>query len=392
MGHGRISEIYYGICMAHKNKRGQRKPLGRFTLPLVLAAGGALPLSCTTINNTPYHVQEAGDTSHPLRQEDVNAEYNRLYNVISHAKKEAEVQGKTLTILIGEHHVSSLSYLHKILLCDIASRLGISQMILEQPPNSGLDLYAELAKNFRGNYLTSLDKSVEDNKSNNTPDEILRSLEPVLNHKKARPLLSLIAASLNAAGQGDKLGYRTMDVNWQPDCDIEFCDALGYKIHKGDPERYDAEGNPRQRTDPVVEDAMSASIQSVREHSVAVYGSAHLPEIMSELQQDKGKKILTYDVDNVNVIPMDHNDPIAQRSIIVEALGKYGFIEPLVINGAPPGYKAATYMVLTASLNHRIAHHEIDSETGELLQNGLQLINRDLNRKFGSWIVEGRAR
>ncbi|MBY0407785.1 MAG: twin-arginine translocation signal domain-containing protein, partial [Rickettsiales bacterium] len=89
----------------------------------------------------PEEYRPAGNENVPLSQAAVNAQYNQLYAQMKQAKEHADKSGKKLVVLTGEHHKYTLSLLHKLMITEIAVRLGIKDMVHEAAES--VEIYAE---------------------------------------------------------------------------------------------------------------------------------------------------------------------------------------------------------------------------------------------------------
>jgi hypothetical protein len=354
--------------------------------------------------NNQYRLK-ASDNAPPLTQAVVDAEYEKLYEEISGAKQEAESEKKKLTILLGENHVSPVSYLHKILILDIAAKLGIQDAICEQSiPFLHSDKLTNIGKALDILHLNSLDTEVALSKLDPLPDKEHEVLEYILASAKGREYVAMVNDALNSASICDQESISQRDNPlWQPSCGQSILDIMQYKDHVGDSDRYDEariggllsalenkginvskeellrSGDAatlstlsKSRFDPDVENSMARAIDDFPDHAVAVYGKGHLPFLVGKLATDRSKKLLVYDVSNSQdqfseeVELLDRQtEQFDQRMKQIDALVAAGRVHKMNVDCKPPSYADATYMMLSASLKHSVDDDQIDQKTAE---------------------------
>src|SRR4051812_28934860 len=95
----------------------------RFVTGLLAAgaagAGGTGIWSWYSKREQAINWQETGDTSRPVRQDDVDAAYNQVYTQISDAYAQAKGQKKKLIIELGELHDSRDALLVQLMALDV---------------------------------------------------------------------------------------------------------------------------------------------------------------------------------------------------------------------------------------------------------------------------------
>lgn len=343
------------------------------------------------------------------QQAQVDAEYARLYTEVKSAKELAEKEGKVLTVLLGEQHVSGFSYLHKMLVVDIARRLGIADVIEEIDVPRFPDMAQKMIQNRGSESRSMVDISnlrllVELNALKQNPDRRLAALEPVVASSEALDHIRSAMPLLVSAMGSDEVRRKYPNTEYAPNCFEKVLQSGKFNCHAGDKERYDkqaidkflqdmadrremdqeevdrrAAALVRGRQDPVVENAMVETVRDFPRHSVAVYGAAHLPVLVEGLQRAGNKKLLAYDINQQDA--GQFSDLVRSRLERNAALAKENKLTRLVLEGSEPSYEMATRMALLASMHYRAASGEIDPKVAGLFGTGLAIVSKLANEQ-----------
>ncbi|NBO19588.1 MAG: hypothetical protein EBV03_10280 [Proteobacteria bacterium] len=355
--------------MPEKDPEISRREFLRSAAKRTAAVGGGIALTGALAYLVPLAVypedyRPAGDENATLTQAAVNAQYNQLYQQMKDAQQRARKSGKKLVVLVGEHHEYSLSLLHKLMVADIASRLGVKEMVHE----TSTDL-VELSQNHR--LMMEKVRAILQEKGTyrNKPYGALLEAYDTLPEQEKKDVdmactMSIIVPQYNKGKQ-----HAT----------AQFQSAVGQRLTLINGEGLDPRyTSTAERLQPKCEDKMAQCVQERPGDCVAGYGLTHVLPIRRALKADPKVELLTLDATNLKLSGVRHqlgpSDRMAltRRNAEVEAMLDEPDVTRLVLNGAPPSYGRAHEMVMTSSFQHRCKTpgipDAISEERAKLLQ------------------------
>ena len=210
-------------------------------------AYGTKKLLDNTLLDPNYKFPYSGDESRPMGLADVEAEYARVYDQLAEAKSKAEAENKQLRVVMGELHDLPRSFIHSLIVSDVAVRLGIADCVVEQPKESFQSL-SENCKSIRNSRYSIFD-------SHSFTNLELRPHAERFKKIKASPhkdLLPYMHSVLNLGMEAEaRLAREPNNDDYAPSQACTFS-LTGGRVHCGDPERVGPNGEKRARHDPIV--------------------------------------------------------------------------------------------------------------------------------------------
>ena len=342
---------------------------------LLLATGGcvsqrqATPMHPAAALPTPLTMTPTSPPSSIdfLVQQEVNAEYIRLYNLVAAAKAKAERKNKPLIILAGESHQNVESLLYEYMLLDISHRLQINEAVFEIDEagiNKGEKAVTNLFK----------DSIVEKNLSGLTPE-----------HKYFASNVELMGYAIM---NEHPLSIGGMLTNM--DCILLAALKTKMKCVPGDPYHQERGRVLKKYSDFAInnkygslkskhENAMAASIVKTPESCIAFYGLWHVMPIYNVLQKNRHEVLVINCSPDQNLgTPTKQNKQIfANRLLPLKR-----FYAPKVKSELVPLPFWVLKLSMLASTEHRLAKGEIAQDLYKRNQFVFQGLSKDLENSF----------
>ncbi|MBY0407743.1 MAG: hypothetical protein K2Q01_08620 [Rickettsiales bacterium] len=346
-------------------------------------AYGIKKLVENTILDPSYSFPPAGDTSQPMRQEDVNQTYKRIYDQLHDAQQQAIREHKKLRVVMGELHDKPIPYMHTAMVIDAAHRLGIKEYVIEQP-------------NEKFDQLVRSCKSISDSKKSILRSQFVISdtLQPLAQRHKelgpaARELCGYIYSVLD---DGIEAAHKLKTVKDAYPSNSNMMVYAGGELRCGDPERNDGQGKKRGRHDPIVENAMVDAVAGLDKNSIASFGLSHLPFLVEGLKGRGDTLLLALDVSNATPTLKLAGRPSQRWADHLLKLKNEGLVHTLLLHGQEPSFDKAAEMVLLAGIHHRSQRHhgkppELDATAvafmQEFLPTAVATLQKDVQKDNG---------
>lgn len=330
---------------------------------------GTKKLAENTLMDPHYDFPYSGDPSRAMTLADVKAEYANVYDQLYEAKCRAEAENKTLRVVMGELHDMPRSYIHSLIVCDVAIRLGITDCVVEQPKEG----FAELTQNCE----SIRDSRTKIFQAHSFINPNLRPHEQRIKELGATPhknLLPYMHSIVNLGTETENILKKDPEnTNACPSQATTFT-LCGGRVHCGDPERSGPNGEKRDRHEPIVENAMADSVAQVPRHCIAKFGASHLPFIVDKLRERDDTVLVAFDITNSHKVATGASGRPSKRwPEKLQKLKDEGLVQDLKLDCREPSYGKVVEMVMKASLDHRCepCHGrpaELDSKTAAFVQ------------------------
>lgn len=329
------------------------------------AIGGGLS-SCNAKGGADSAASEALDLGY---QKVINEEYAKLYDHIAEQKAVAERAGKKLSVIVAEDHISRSSLIHEFMIVDIATRLGINDLVVEQGP----ELLTKVLQRV-DHVLSQRDQGLA---------KFMRKHDAAEEEREAlRPLY--LPSRVSVYERYNPSRHKSpLDLNSNGFITMLRAKDLGMHFHAGDPLMAERKAMI-EKTGGVADDEhltprfevpmADAVVGSSSGHTIAIFGAAHARGIEKILQNSGDVHPVVINLlEKIDGPP--RNDSM-QEQRINQLKGAY--IPKMVAEGLEyePGNALAGAM--WAGAEHAFQLGEIDKETYNMRLGVISAVRQDV--------------